>query len=129
MRMRRYLPLIFVCIFPLQAQLIVNTIVGGGFRSGVPAENVQLNGAGGITHDPAGNLVFCEHYAIRRLNTDGTIQTIAGTGFSGFSGDGGPAVQAVLGGCSSPRYDSKGNLYFVDNRRIRRIDSGGVLQP
>lgn len=116
------------CISILRAQLTVNTIVGGVVRSGVPAENVQLNGTAGITHDPAGNLVFCEHHVIRRLNSDGTIETIAGTGFSGFGGDGGQATKATLKFPSSPRYDSKGNLYFIDDgTRIRRIHSDGVI--
>jgi uncharacterized protein (TIGR03437 family) len=105
----------------------VTTAVGGAVRSGVPAENVQLDGASGITHDPSGHLVFCEHYTVRRLNPDGTIQTIAGTGVSGFSGDGGPATLAQLEP-SSPQYDSKGNLYFNDaGTRIRRVDPHGVI--
>jgi uncharacterized protein (TIGR03437 family) len=106
----------------------VTTAVGGAVRSGVPAENVQLNGTNGITHDPSGNLVFCEHYVIRRINPDGTIQTIAGTGISGFSGDGGLATQAQLDYPASPQYDSHGNLYFLDNgTRIRRVDPQGVI--
>ena len=114
---------------PLSAQLTVTTVVGGAIRSGVPAESVQLNGTGGITHDPAGNLVFCEHNVVRRLNPDGTIQTIAGTGISGFNGDGGPAPQAQLTYPGSPQYDSTGNLYIIDagGSRIRRIDSQGVI--
>jgi sugar lactone lactonase YvrE len=120
--------LLFSSISVLHAQLIVTTVVGGAIRSGVPAENVQLNGTAGITHDPAGNLVFCEHHVIRRLNPDGTIQTIAGTGTSGFSGDGGPAVRAQLQYPASPQYDSKGNLYFIDyGTRIRRVDTIGVI--
>jgi uncharacterized protein (TIGR03437 family) len=107
----------------------VTTAVGGAVRSGVPAENVQLNGTSGITHDPSGNLVFCEHYVVRRINSDGTIQTIAGTGTSGLSGDNGPAVRAQLSSPTSPQYDSKGNLYFLDSNgtRIRRVDPKGVI--
>jgi len=131
LRLSRYAPrslvLLFSAITVLQAQLIVTTAAGGAIRSGVPAENVQLNGTAGITHDPAGNLVFCERFVIRRLNPDGTIQTIAGTGFSGFSGDGGPATKAQLHYAASPQYDSKGNLYFIDGPRIRRIDPEGVI--
>ncbi|HEX5228984.1 MAG TPA: hypothetical protein VFW44_14800 [Bryobacteraceae bacterium] len=116
------------CISILRAQLTVNAFLGGAVRSGVPAEDVQLNGAHGLTHDPAGNLVFAEGHVIRRINPDGTIQTIAGTGFSGFSGDGGPATKALLSGPAIPQYDSKGNLYFIDGgTRIRRIDPSGVI--
>ena len=126
--MFRLLFLLFICIPGLYAQLIVTTAVGGAVRSGVSAENIQLNGTHGITHDPSGNLVFCERYVIHRINPDGALQTIAGTGISGFSGDGGPATQAQLNYPVSPQYDSKGNLYFIDNgTRIRRVDPKGVI--
>jgi uncharacterized protein (TIGR03437 family) len=120
---------VFACTCSLSAQIIVTTAVGGAVRSGVPAENVQLNGTNGITHDLAGNLVFCEHFVVRRINPDGTIQTIAGTGMLGFSGDSGPAIQAQLSSPASPQYDSKGNLYFLDSygTRIRRVDTAGVI--
>lgn len=126
--MRHFLFYVFAFTSSLDAQIIVTTAVGGAVRSGVPAENVQLNGTNGITHDPSGNLVFCEHFVVRRLNPDGTIQTIAGTGVSGFSGDGGPATQAQLTYPVSPQYDSKGNLYFLDaGTRLRRVDPQGVI--
>jgi uncharacterized protein (TIGR03437 family) len=64
---------------------------------------------------------------IRRINPDGTVQTIAGTGIPGFSGDGGPAVSALLVYPEYPKYDKAGNLYFVDNSRIRRIDTSGTI--
>jgi hypothetical protein len=126
---RNLLFYVFVCTSSLYAQLIVTTAVAGAVRSGVPAENVEINGTAGITHDPSGNPVFCERYVVRRINPDGTIQTIAGTGFSGISGDGGPATQAQLSSPTSPQYDSKGNLYFLDanGTRIRRVDPQGVI--
>ncbi|HTR35226.1 MAG TPA: hypothetical protein VMH80_04960 [Bryobacteraceae bacterium] len=126
--MFRCLFLLFFCIPSVHAQLTVTTVVGGAVRSGVSAKNVQLSGTAGITYDPAGNLVFCEHHVVRRINPDGTIQTIAGIGTSGFSGDGGLATQATLTFPASPQYDSKGNLYLVDGgTRIRRIDPSGVI--
>jgi uncharacterized protein (TIGR03437 family) len=81
--------------------------------------------------DASGNLVFCDHAAslIRRVRPDGILETLAGTGTTGFSGDGGPALNASLNAPSYPRFDPQGNLYFVDsnNYRIRRIDTHGVI--
>src|SRR5215813_3327326 len=53
------------------------------------------------------------------------ITTIAGTGESGYSGDGGPADRAVLNGPFDVGFDPEGNLYFSDtfNHRIRRVDA------
>ncbi len=66
---------------------------------------------------------------IRRINADGTVQTITGQGIPGFGGDGGPAANALLNVPCFPAYDANGNLYFADlgNFRIRRIDPSGVI--
>ena len=116
---------------PLPAQILVNTFAGGAIPSGVPAETVFLQGIAGIVWDPAGNLVFCDstNNVIRRVRTDGVLETIAGTGITGYGGDGGPAIHALLNSPSSPAYDAAGNLYFLDteNSRIRRIETTGVI--
>lgn len=58
-----------------------------------------------------------------------SIQTIAGTGVAGFSGDGGPAVDAQVNNVYGVARGPDGGIYFcdVDNHRIRRIDSAGVI--
>ena len=59
------------------------------------------------------------------------ISTIAGTpGLDGFSGDGGPAIDALLDGPTSLTVDADGSLYFFDggNQRIRQIDPDGVIR-
>src|ERR1700757_1575651 len=87
-----------LCIAILRAELVVNTIAGGRIPSGVPAQDVPVGTIGGVTIDPAGNIVFSEssRHVIRRIRTDGMIETIAGTGISGFDGDGSPATGAAL---------------------------------
>ncbi len=57
------------------------------------------------------------------------ITTIAGTGSSGFSGDGGPATAAQISGPTVVAFDASGNLYFPDygNSRIRKISTAGVI--
>ena len=66
---------------------------------------------------------------IRKIDTDGVIITIAGTGEQGSSGDGGPAVEAKLWALDSLAFDAAGNLYFVEfnARKVRKIDTNGVI--
>jgi sugar lactone lactonase YvrE len=66
---------------------------------------------------------------IFRIAPDHTVSVIAGTGKCGYSGDGGPAVNAELDDPKGIAFDAAGNVYFADshNFRIRRIDARGVI--
>ena len=59
----------------------------------------------------------------------GIITTVAGNGIPGYSGDGGPAIQALLNGPQSAFVDTLGNIYIADrlNHRIRKIDTSGAI--
>ncbi len=61
--------------------------------------------------------------------TSGTIQTVAGTGVAGYSGDGGPATAAKINAAVDVFADRSGNLFIVDqlNQRIRKISSNGTI--
>src|SRR5262249_29208692 len=61
---------------------------------------------------------------VRRVDTQGTITTIAGGGPSGFSGDGGPALLAQFGPLRGGGVDASDNYYIADagNNRIRRLN-------
>ncbi len=63
------------------------------------------------------------------VQTAGTIQTVAGNGSEAYSGDGGPATQAVLNVPVEVFADRKGNLFVADqdNNRIRKIAPGGSI--
>jgi hypothetical protein len=113
----------------VSGQILIDTVAGGKLRSGVPALGVILGSIQGITKDAAGNIVFCEDHVIRRVRTDGTVETVAGTGTSAYGGDGGQASAASLFWPRSPRFDSNGNLFFIDedNFRIRRIEPSGLI--
>lgn len=75
--------------------------------------------------DEAGNVYNAElaTHRVRRVDTNGFITTVAGSGVHGFDGDGGPATQARLNAPTDIAVDSEGNLYIADtgNRRIRKV--------
>ena len=113
----------------------ISTIAGSskqGFSGdGDPAVTAQLRGPAGVAVDGAGNLFIADsgNDRIRRVDPSGVITTIAGTGASGFSGDGDPAVTAQLRGPAGVAVDSAGSLFIADsgNDRIRRVDPSGVI--
>ena len=114
---------------------VITTIAGTGERGysgdGGPATEAQLVGPSGLLVDGSGNLYVTDLFnnRIRRIDAEGVITTIAGTGERGYSGDGGPAAEAQLAWPSGLLVDGLGNLYVADraNNRIRRIDAEGVI--
>ncbi len=66
---------------------------------------------------------------VRHITPGGTIDTIAGTGRYGFSGDKGPAKDALLNSPTSVAVDGDGNVYIADafNNRIRKVDTSGII--
>jgi NHL repeat len=66
---------------------------------------------------------------VRRIDADGVITTVAGTGAKGFGGDGDHATTAELNATAGLAIDRAGNLYIADqgNNRVRRIDTNGVI--
>lgn len=91
------------------------------------ATKAQFNNPFGITRGPDGALyvVEFEGNVVRRIATDGTISTFAGSGRKGGAGDGGPALEAEFNQPHEIRFDREGNLYLSDmlNHRIRRVDA------
>lgn len=80
-----------------------------------------------LAFDKAGDLFFCDRtrHVVRRVDhATGSISTVAGTGKEGFSGDGGPAVQAQLRQPHSIAFTPEGLLLICDimNARIRAVD-------
>lgn len=111
-------------------------IAGGGSLAegdGAPALQARLNHPAGVALDSIGNLYIADHdnNRIRRVGLDGTIYTVAGTGASGNTGDGGSALLATLNGPTSLAFDVSGNLYIADtgNARLRMITPGGIILP
>ena len=71
---------------------------GGHAGDGGPATKAKLNFPASVAVGPRGELYIADmdNHCIRHVDVKGTITTFAGTGVSGFSGDGGPATMAKL---------------------------------
>ena len=113
----------------------VEDVAGTGIRGsdgdGGPATEARLKYPRGVALDADGNLYFADHFnhRIRRVDADGLITNIAGTGHRGYMGDGGPAAQALLDHPDGLAVDSASNLYVADtgNNRVRRIAPDGTI--
>ena len=112
---------------------VIRTVAGTGafgfFRDAGPATAAQLDGPEGVAVDGRGNLYIADSTNNRVLKVSGgRFRTIAGTGDSGFSGDGGPAAGAELLVPTGVAVDRQGNVYIADfgNDRVREV-SGGVI--
>ena len=113
---------------------IITTFAGtgtGGYSGdGGLATSARFDTPTGLAFDKHGNLYVSDqyNYCVRKINTNGIISTIAGTGIQGFSGDGGQATAAQFYFTSGLIFDKVGNLYIGDaNHRVRKIDTIGII--
>ena len=85
----------------------------------------------GLAIDAAGNLFISDigSHSVLRLDGQSRLTVIAGTGESGYNGDGGPAVKARLNAPHDLAFDAEGRLLIADtyNHRVRRVDRQGVI--
>lgn len=108
----------------------ISTVAGSGKKGyagdGGPATNALLTEPYEIKFDADGSMYFVEmvNNLVRKVDKAGTISTVAGTGKSGFSGDGGAAREATFSKPHSIALDGKGSLFICDigNHRVRRVD-------
>jgi uncharacterized protein (TIGR03437 family) len=132
---RALVPFLLACSVYAQTQGSINTIAGTGVATfsgdGGPATQAALNIAVDVSADRFGNLYIADQFnhRIRKIASNGTITTVAGTGVPGFSGDGGPAVNAQINTPTGVYADSAGNFYIAEpgNKRIRKVDASGII--
>jgi sugar lactone lactonase YvrE len=113
---------------------IISTFCGDGvegyFGENVPATNAEYS-HGMRIHMYAFNLYIPDalNRRIRKIDIGDTINTIAGTGIEGYTGDNGQATAAELGTPVGITFDKWGNLYYADESYcvIRKIDTLGVI--
>ncbi|MSV36087.1 MAG: hypothetical protein EXQ47_10910 [Bryobacterales bacterium] len=127
----------FSRIRKVNSQGIIATIAGNGnpgnTGDGGPAINATLLAPSGIAVDQNGVIYFAESKGssrIRRIGTDGIINTIAGGNGDGYSGDDGPALAAMLNSPDGIALDRAGDLYVADslNNRVREITPAGTIR-
>ncbi len=112
----------------------MSTVAGNGLQGysgdGGPALFAQLNDPQGVAVDAAGNLYITDtlNYVIRMVPPNGNIDTIAGNGVAGYSGDGGAASQAQLSYPAGIAVDSGGDVFFSDaGASVRKINGNGTI--
>jgi sugar lactone lactonase YvrE len=109
---------------------VITTFAGTGTPGysgdGGPATNARLNYPKGLFADQSGNVFIADtlNHRIRKVDPEGIITTVAGKGFSGYSGDGGLAKNASLNEPHGVAVDGLGNIYIADSKNhcIRMVD-------
>ena len=130
-------------LYPLFTDIIGEIDRSGGFRviagstrggyagDGGPAVTASLARPLGIAVDASGNLYVADsgNNVIRRVGASGGITTVAGTGDSGYAGDGGPATAAKFFAPYDLAIARDGTLYVADtyNHRVRKVDTSGRI--
>jgi uncharacterized protein (TIGR03437 family) len=116
---------------------VIMTVAGNGVEGfsgdGGPATSASLNYPEDVAFDASGNLFIADsaNNRVRKVGPSGIISSIAGTGLDGFSGDGGPAVEATLNFPWGLTTDVSGGVYIADrvNNRIRKISPSVSSAP
>ena len=121
----------------------ISTIAGIGvvngvqFQDDIPATSAKLVNPSQLATDGGGSIFVVSDLRIRRIGTDGRISTYAGSGVSGFGGDGGPAVSAGLSVDLTLATSADSDLFIADrrNNRVRAVpacramNTPALLQP
>jgi uncharacterized protein (TIGR03437 family) len=113
---------------------IITTVAGGGSAQpgdGGAATSAYLGNIEGLALDAAGNIYFADWQGnrIRKVSPSGIITTVAGSGNFGYSGDGGPAINASLSAPFAVAVDASGDIYIADytNNRVRKVSASGII--
>lgn len=124
-----------VVIRKISTSGIITSVTGnlpsGYSGDGGPLIGAQFRSISGLYFDNADNMYITDfgNNVVRKVNTSGIINTIAGNGTPGFSGDGGPATAASLDAPYGVVIRSNGDIYIPDarNNRIRVINNAGII--
>lgn len=114
---------------------IITTFAGNGTNGylgdGGAATNAELSAPHGVAVDAVGNVFIADsgNNVIRKVDINGMITTSAGNGTNGYSGDGGAATNAKLGGPTGVAVDSMDDVFICDdgNLRIREVNTNGII--
>jgi len=110
---------------------IAGTGAGGYNGDGATGTSVRINAPHGVSVDSDGNIYIADtsNHRIRKVDTTGIITTVAGTGTSGYNGDGATGTSARLNKPEGVSVDSVGNIYIAEasSYRIRKVDTTGII--
>lgn len=113
---------------------IINTIAGNGIAGfsgdGDSATLAMIDHPQALVVDTFGNVYYSDLFQnrIRIISPDGIINTYAGNGIQGFSGDSGLAIAAMINNPLGITLDKFGNLYFTEgSQRIRKVSKTGII--
>lgn len=114
---------------------VIATVVGSNLHSffapNIPANLTPMDWPSSIAVDSDGRIYLAELHSnrIARVNADGRLQLIAGTGLPGAGADGPDATRSTLSSPTHIAFDRSGNLLVVElgNHRVRRITSAGAI--
>ena len=131
--MNRSLRLGLALLLAISAPLVaaeIKTFAGTGAKGfsgdGGLATAAAIDNPFGLVRGPDGAIYFCEYggQVIRKVTADGKISTVAGSGKTGYTGDGGPALAATFNKPHELRFDKAGDLFIADmvNAAIRKVD-------
>src|ERR1035438_8381465 len=110
-------------------QYTISTVAGGAPpATPVPALNASIGQPRKLAISGS-NVYFSSGNSVFKIDASGTLTLIAGNSRAGFSGDGGPAVNAQLNAPQGIALDSAGNVYIADslNNRVRMVNTSGVI--
>jgi hypothetical protein len=114
---------------------IITTVAGTGDAGyggdGGPASAAQINNPRSVVGLADGGFLIPDtnNHRVRKVSPSGIITTVAGTGASGFSGDGDPATEAMLSLPFGVAPTPDGGFLIVDvgNQRIRKVSAEGII--
>ena len=113
---------------------IIYTVAGTGAGAfggdGGPATLAYLSSPVAVAVDSLGNLYIADsgNRRIRKVTASGIISTVAGSGYTGYYGDGGPATNAFMEAPAGVAVDFLGNVYIADGtQRVREVGLNGII--
>ncbi len=119
--------MLLISVASVRAEKLVLVAGGGSEPDKVTATKAKIQAPFAVDFDQAGNLYFVEMtgHRVGRVDKDGQLTIIAGTGRMGSTGDGGPATKAAFNGMHHLAVGPNDDLYIADtfNNRVRKIDS------
>jgi sugar lactone lactonase YvrE len=121
-------------VYRVTSNGLISLVAGSSYGfagDGGPAREARFSSVAGIALDTSGNLYISDYanHRVRKVTPAGVVETVAGTGSPGYSGDGGQATAAQLRYPNGIVIDPAGNLYIADefNHRVRKVNRNGEI--